>query len=206
MDKILCWICKEPATRARALGNVFASYNDIMSSQKKPNRFQRCYCDKCYEKHAREMEQQSEIWLRLKRVRMFETALDKMERQDIDFAKYEEAIKTVEQFNLDNPDKFDSAAEIITAIMLIHNHIKVKTQYKIAGYQVDFLLPDNKIVLEIDGVTHKLKVVKDTIRDDVIKHQLGQGWRIVRIPADNIYKKAEKLIDGINAVINYRYG
>lgn len=205
MDKILCWICKEPATRARALGNVFGSYDNIMLSQKKPNRFQRCYCEKCFEKQAREIEQQNEIWLRLKRVRMFEGAMDKMERQDIDFTKYEEAIKAVEQFNMDNPDKFDSAAEIIAAIILIHHHIKIKAQYKVAGYQVDFLLPDNKVVLEIDGVAHKLHTAKDAIRDDVIRHQLGRDWRIIRISADNIYKKAEKLLDGINAIIEYKY-
>jgi very-short-patch-repair endonuclease len=65
-------------------------------------------------------------------------------------------------------------------------------------------LPDEKIVLEIDGEGHRLHRAKDSIRDEVIRYQL-KGYQIVRIPASDLYQKPEALIDGITAVLDYRY-
>lgn len=205
MKKIMCWDCGKPATKARLLLNPFGSYEDLSKSKKEISGHQRCYCDECFEKHNRKIAEEHEEWLRLKRSRLFENAIDKLERQNIDFTEYKEAIKTVEEYNLTNPDKFDSASEIIAAIILIHNHIHIKPQYKIEKYQVDFLLPDDKVVLEIDGVTHKLKTAKDAVRDDFIRYTLGKEWQVVRIPAEELNKNATKLIKGIEAILDYRY-
>lgn len=206
MKKIKCWECGKEATKARGFRNPFEPCKDSQMSYKIVNRFQRCYCEECFEKHNNKIAEENELWLRLKRERMFEVAIDKLERQGtIDFEEYEEAIKTVEEYNINNPDKFDSSSEIIAAIILIQNHVKIKPQYKIDKYQVDFLLPEEKIVLEIDGVQHRLHRAKDAIRDEVIKYALGKEWQIIRIPAEELEKNSKKLIDAMDAILDRRY-
>lgn len=201
----MCWDCGKPATKARMLINPFSRYEELSKTKKEVNQFQRCYCEECFEKHNRKITEDNQEWLRLKRTRQFENAIDKLERQSIDFTEYEEAIKTVEEYNINHPDKFDSASEIIAAIILIHNHVHIKPQYKVDKYQVDFLLPEEKVVLEIDGVAHKLKTAKDAIRDDVIRYTLGKEWQVIRIPAEELNKNAKKLLKAIDAILDYRY-
>jgi very-short-patch-repair endonuclease len=135
---------------------------------------------------------------------MFETALDKLERQQIDFYKYEEAIKTIEEYNVDHCDKFDSSEEIIAAIILIQNRYHIRPQVKVGKYQADFMLPDDKVILEIDGERHKNRKDYDSRRDTKMKEILGEGWQIIRIPTDFLDTKAEKLPYAIEKVLDYR--
>lgn len=195
-----CWVCGAEATKCYRKGNPYA-----FVAKKELSKFQRCYCDECFDKVAKEMEEENAIFIKLKRKRMIETAIYKLESQSLVFEDYKEAIDAVVEYNEEHPDKFDSAGEVIAAIMLIKDHIKIKPQYKIDKYQVDFLLPEEKIVLEIDGDIHRVHRAKDSIRDEVIRHQLGEEWQIVRIPASELYQNAKKLVKAIDAVIDYRY-
>lgn len=144
------------------------------------------------------------LYIKLKKKRMYESAVDNLEHQKISFVDYERAIKHVEKYVNEFPDKFDSSYEMIAAIILVHNNIKCKPQYKIGNYQVDFLLTEKKVVLEIDGERHQYKKSYDKKRDECIKKELGAGWEIIRIPTDLLDERASKLCDAIDKVIDYR--
>lgn len=203
---ITCWDCGKEATASmQKINSPYGEYEQLKSRRsKKIEVYRRCYCEECFEKRLRGLADNNEVYLRCKRERMLENALCRLESAGINMYEYKEAIDAVTEYNENNPDKFDSAAEVIAAIVLIKNHIRVKPQYKVDKYQVDFLLPDEKIVLEIDGEGHRLHRAKDSIRDEVIRYQL-KGHQIVRIPASDLYQKPEALIDGITAVLDYRY-
>ena len=103
-----------------------------------------------------------------------------------------------------NLDAFDSADEIIAAIILISNGVRVRPQYKVGAYQVDLLMPDLKIALEIDGIYHAGKRYKESARDKEIKATLGEGWEVVRIGTKHIEENAEKLLPAIQALKEFK--
>lgn len=117
---------------------------------------------------------------------MMELAANKIRKMtkyipDNELEMYEEAIAVMEN-DIFNKYKFDSSEEVLVAIELIKNNIPFKHHEKIAGYEVDFFLPDEKIILEIDGIIyHNMRVDMDKIRDDNIIGFLGQDYRVVRI-------------------------
>lgn len=168
-----CWVCnKDNATYTRDLTYVETDRLwglEIPHREVVKNEHQRCYCENCYKETMAKLREENKLYIKLKRKRMFETALDKMERQKIDFAEYKEAIKAVEEYNLENDGKFDSSYEIMAAIVLIHNRVKIKPQFKVGKYQTDFLLSNHKIILEIDGDRHKHRKNYDSERDREIK-------------------------------------
>lgn len=120
------------------------------------------------------------------------------------FYENKEAICVVKDKILEKPDNFDSSYEVVAAIILVSNRIYSKMQVKVGKYQVDFLLPDYKIVLEIDGDRHKTKKNRDNERDEKIKQILGIGWEVVRIPTELLDMKAENLVKGIESLLDYR--
>ena len=200
-----CWVCgKEGADCTRDITAEYKLFYEIPVRKTVKNEHQRCYCEKCYKETMKRLAQENELFTKLKRKRTFEHAIDKMERQQINFCEYEEAIKTVEEYNLENDGKFDSSEEIMAAIVLIHNHYHIKPQAKVGSYQVDFMFPEDFIILEIDGIHHKLKKNYDTQRDKAIKEKLGNEWQIVRIPSDLIDEDVTKLPKAIENVLDYR--
>lgn len=61
---------------------------------------------------------------------------------------------------------------------------RVKKQYRIAPYRLDFYLPSLRINIEIDGFQHTLRQEQDKRRDKTL---LGIGIRTIRIPAHKLY-------------------
>ena len=198
-----CWLCGAEATKTRDITKNLGTFYSIYSVPVL-SKYQRCYCDKCFEEYRKQLYEENRLYIQIKHKRMFETALDKLEHQEIIFEKYREAIKTVEEYNLENLSKFDSSYEIIAAIILIHNRFRIRPQQKVGKYQVDFLLPDDHIVLEIDGDRHKGRKKFDSERDLEIKQILGGDWDIIRIPTEHLDKHADRLIDAIEHVLDYR--
>ena len=122
-----------------------------------------------------------------------------------DISKYEDAIKIVEQ-NLNKRGWFQSTEEIMVVLELLRWKIKVHHQVKIYSYSVDFVLPDLKVALEIDGPMHRLNSVKEkeSIRDELICLALGSDYEVIRINTENINLNVTKLLDGIKAIKKYR--
>ena len=200
-----CWVCgKEGANCTRDITAEYKLYYEIPIRKTVKAEHQRCYCKKCYEDTMKRLAIEDEQYVTLKRKRMFENALDKLERQQLDFVKYEEAIKTIEEYNLENDGKFDSSQEIMAAIILIQNRYHIKPQAKVGSYQVDFMFPEDNLILEIDGDRHNFKKSYDKRRDATIKEILGSEWQILRIPTDMIDQKAEKLPLAIEQLLDYK--
>lgn len=178
-----CWICG----------------NEISDSGNK----ERQYCRECGEKHAEERKHEKELFVVLRKKAMFERAMELMENQGCDMYKYRNAAIVAQKYLYSNLDKFDSADEIVAAIVLIKNGFQIKTQSKIGRYQVDILIPQMKVALEIDGIMHKFRLCESE-RDRFIESQLGPDWDVLRIGADHIEKRADKLIDAIKALKELR--
>ena len=199
-----CWECGKEATHRRRIGTLpmWAEGNMDLITEKKQH--QRCFCKDCFEKYAKQKREENELYIKLKKRRMFETALDTLEHQRIKMYDYEEAIKSVQEFLEEHPDKFDSSYEIIAAIVLIKNRVRCKMQYKVGDYQIDILLPDLFVALEIDGDRHVHRKKYDSERDMTIKMILGSEWEIIRIKTDYLDWHADRLLTAIKKVCDYR--
>lgn len=169
-----------------------------------PLPYNRKYCKDCFKKIQDKDKADRELYIKLKKREMFKKACMILEKQNAKMYDYQEAIKVVEDYINNKPDKFDSSYEVLAAIILVQNRIYSKMQYKIGSYQVDFLLTELGVVLEIDGERHKHAKEHDSKRDSFIKKELGYGWDIIRIKTDYLDMKAEKLVEAINAVVDYR--
>ena len=205
VHEMTCWICGGKATRKRDLKNPKMMFGEYLYSTPVRDDSQRCYCDKCFDKVMKEISDENKLFIKLKKKRMFETAVDRMEHQKIRLYDYKEAIDTIYEYTMENLDKFDSSYEIMAAIVLIHNRIHIKPQAKIGSYQVDFLLPDDHVIIEIDGDRHKHRKTYDTERDRDIKKALGNDWEIIRISTECLDMKATKLVDAMSAVLDHRH-
>lgn len=200
-----CWICGGEATHKRNLAVPKYLFGGYLYSNPVPDESQRCYCKRCFDNTMAELREENKTYIRIKKKRMFERALDRMEHQKIPMYDYREAINTVEEYFAENLDKFDSSYEIMAAIVLIHNHIHIRPQYKIDRYQVDFLLDEDHIVLEIDGDRHKSHKKYDSGRDADIKRILGNDWEIIRISTECLDMNVTRLVTAIEAVLDNRY-
>ena len=54
---------------------------------------------------------------------------------------------------------------------------KFRRQFRIHPYTVDFLCPEARLVIEIDGAHHAERVEYDAVRDAFLR---SQGFRVVR--------------------------
>ena len=200
-----CWICGGKATRKRDLTNPKKMFGQYAYSIPVEDDSQRCYCEECYDNLMKEIREENKLYITLKKKRMFETAVDRMEHQKIRLYDYKEAIDTVYEYFMENLDRFDSSYEVMAAIVLIHNHVHIEPQAKVGGYQVDFLLKDDHVVVEIDGDRHKYNKRKDSERDEHIKRMLGAGWEIIRISTECLDMNAVRLVTAIEAVLDKRH-
>lgn len=196
-----CWNCGKDGAEKREYFEYGDEFGDSIIAC---DVVQRCYCKECSNVVASQYKKDLQDYIRLKKKMMFERAVRIMERQRLDIYDYQEAIKAVEEFAREKPDKFDSSYEMIAAIVLINNEIKCELQYKVGKYQCDFCIPSMKVILEIDGDRHKYKKKYDSVRDTEIIATLGRGWNIVRIKTEYLDQKAELLVEAIKAVVEDR--
>ena len=69
-------------------------------------------------------------------------------------------------------------------------------------YRADFVLPDEKVVLEVDGTlfhTDRTKE-KEITRDNLIVLSLGSEWEVVRITDEDINKNITRLLPAIRKI------
>lgn len=181
-----CWMCGNPGA--------------CVFTEKVVSESHRVYCQECYQKYFEKFESDKQEYLRLKKKLMVERAIRILERQNILIDEYKEAIDAVSEYSSENLDKFDSAHEIVSAIILIDNEIDVKTQFKVGKYRADFCLPTLKVIFEVDGERHRTNLYRDNQRDIFIRHELGDDWEIVRIKTEYIEQNAEMLVEAIKEI------
>jgi len=160
----------------------------------------RVYCPECREEHEKEKKDNTKKYLRLKTIIMHERALTKLEEAYTNMEVLHEASDVVLDAAIKKPSKFQSSHEMMAAIILIANCIHIKTQQNIAHHRVDFVLPEKKVVLEIDGHMHKYSRVKDAKRDKEVRAELGADWEVVRITTRYLEEKPETLPKAITVL------
>ena len=133
-----------------------------------------------------------------------ETAIKRISKVT-DIEKYDKAIAWMRK-NIDHQGWFQSTEEIMVAMELIRRGVKAYHQVKIYEYSVDFVLPDYKVILEVDGSIYhgKDRLKQQDIRDEVVSDKMGDGWQVVRIPTDCINMNITKLMSAIKKVLNQR--
>lgn len=139
-----------------------------------------------------------------KQERCLNRAIDRISKQT-NIKKYESAIAWIRK-HLGNSSWFQSTEEVMVAMELIRKGVKAHHQVKVYNYSVDFVLPDLKVALEIDGKLYhgKDKEKYSEERDMLICDKLGEGWEIIHIDTDNINRNVTKLMVAINAVLRRR--
>ena len=122
-----------------------------------------------------------------------------------DIEKYSAAIKKVER-SLGRANWFQSTEEIMVALELIKRGIKAHHQVRIRKYTADFVLPDDKVVLEIDGSVYHTNDTKnyESRRDDIINLAFGLDWEVIRISTSSVNKNITKLYPAIKAIQKQR--
>lgn len=85
--------------------------------------------------------------------------------------------------------KYESVPEVIACIELLYIGVRVIPHQKVGDLVVDFCLPDEKVVIEIDGSLYHADSDKEQRRDKVIINTLGSDWIVKHIPAESVAKE-----------------
>jgi len=73
---------------------------------------------------------------------------------------------------------------------------KFRRQHPVGDYITDFACIKAKTIVEVDGATHGTKQERDD--DDKRTHYLeSQGWKVIRVSNDDIYKHRGDVLDHI---------
>ena len=194
-----CWFCGKEADYVRPTAYTEVGEKGAHFSKKDFSNY-RAYCVECKRKHDEETKSDKERYAILKKKVMFERALELLEIQGCEMANLRNSAIMTQKYLYSHIDKFDSADEIIAAIILISRGVKIQPQAKVGKYQVDLLLPELKVALEVDGYTHKMRKKYDSQRDREIRETLGEGWEVVRISTKSLETKAIEIIEAIPTI------
>lgn len=128
-----------------------------------------------------------------RREKQFRHAVEKIKNQVNNFEKYEKAIEIAKT----RTELYGSIPETMVAIELIRLGYKIIPQQKIKNYKVDFTIPKEKIVIEVDGSVYHKDIYKGD-REAIIQLSLGLDWKIIHIPAELIAEDITKLKNAIS--------
>jgi very-short-patch-repair endonuclease len=148
-------------------------------------------CDRCKYGNREQKEAIAKAWLdeiETKGERRFNQALDRIQKQVRDFSKYEKAVEIARTMQ----DRYGSVPEAMVAVELIRLGYSIIPQQKVGKYRVDFYIPKEKIVIEVDGaIYHRDRFGGN--REAEVNLMLGLDTRIIHIPAELIGQKIWKL-------------
>ena len=65
---------------------------------------------------------------------------------------------------------------------------------KATSYHVDFALPDEKLIIEVDGSIYHANTQKELEREAAINYRIGFDWHFIHIPAESISKDVRKVV------------
>lgn len=166
----------------------------------------RPYCPTCSENKRLEEEKENEMFSRLRSKSMLERAFKMLEQQTsfININLYKEAGQAITDYIEKQYTKFDSSHEMVAAMELIRNEVYIVIQPIINNRKADFMLKEEKVILEIDGYMHEHSQVKDYKFDDEIRDELGLEWEIIRIPTNYIETNVTMLYEAIMKLKIYK--
>lgn len=135
-----------------------------------------------------------------KEERRFLKAVSEINSQVSDMKPYEKAIKIAKT----RQDRYGSVPEAMVAIELIRLGYQIIPQQKVGDYRVDFAIPKEKWVIEVDGeVFHSKKSKKTDQREMFIQRSFGYDWNIIHIPAESAKNNIQQLDRAIKKFLDY---
>lgn len=148
------------------------------------------YCDICKNdlvKKQKALEHELLDEILSKGERRFIKAEEKLLKQVKKPEAYANAIRIAQT----RANYYGSIPEAMVAIELIKLGYAIIPQQGIGRYKVDFALPNEKLIVEVDGGLYHQDINPD--RDNYIKLCLGLDWEIVHIPAEWVSKDIRRL-------------
>ena len=116
----------------------------------------------------------------------FEKAIEEIKSQVRNFEEYQKPIEIAKK----RVEKYASIPEAMVAIELIRLKYSITPQQKAGKYRVDFAIPKEKFIVEVDGSVYHQKM---TEREAKIQLMFGLDWKMIHIPAEKIRKNIRKL-------------
>lgn len=137
--------------------------------------------------------------------RKLQNAINRIKQQGNNIDLYSNAINEIERL-LENSNWFQSTEEIMVALQLYKRKIPFNHQVKIHSYIVDFVLPKDNIVLEVDGELFHTDKTKDReqVRDEFIRNFMGNQWEVIRVTDAHINENIKKLPLAIKTIYKNR--
>jgi very-short-patch-repair endonuclease len=117
----------------------------------------------------------------------FEKAVMEIKKQVYNFNEYTKPIEIARTAQL----KYDSIPEVMVAIELLRLRYQIIPQQKIGQYKADFVIPKQKLIIEVDGEIYHKEIDMD--REGEIQLRMGLDWRIIHVPAEKIRKRIQRL-------------
>lgn len=74
----------------------------------------------------------------------------------------------------------------------------VQTQAQVGPYIADFILPNERVIIEVDGAVHETRQAYDLARD---KYMAAKGYRVVRISNSEISTDINGAVQKIDGFI-----
>lgn len=185
IDTYECWRCEKPV--------------EIESEP-----INRVFCPECFEAYQADRKQLVSDYAVLKVRVMHENALRIMEKSGMYMHEYRLAAEKIRRQAIEETMAYYSAHEMVTAIVLTEFGYEFIPNYSIAGFRVDFYIPELCVCVEVDGHLHDYKEAYDSSRDIDIRNALGAQWEVVRIPTKHIESNPVKIPDAIEALANER--
>lgn len=145
-------------------------------------------CDKCHAK-VRAQYNPKEIAKQERADKRFDKAVETI-RKHTKKDRFEEYAKAIKAAGT-GKNKYGSVPEAMVAIELLKNGYKIIPQQKAGRYTVDFAIPEQKYVIEVDGGLYHQS--RDEDREALVQLFFGLDWLIIHVPAEWIRKNIHKL-------------
>lgn len=149
------------------------------------------FCDYCTLnlKERKKAKDQIELdKIRSRKEQAFDKAVERIRKQVRNFDVYGKAIKIAET----RAERYGSIPEAMVAIELLRLGYHIIPQQKVGRYKVDFAIPKQKLVIEVDGKLYHGKEGEGK-REATIQISLGFAWKIIHVPAELIERDIQKL-------------
>lgn len=156
-------------------------------------------CDKC----------ESKIRL-IKKMEMVDKAQRELEKRTGKMKSFKpkrnmsKYVKPVKERVMNGIDNFSSMPEAVVAIQMERIGLKYETQKEIAGKKADFVIPEIKIILEIDGELYHTDEDKSFLRDRQIMAVMDEEWEIVHIHTEEVPMYTWNLREALPFVVTQR--
>ena len=153
-------------------------------------------CPTCLElKHAKQRAEVEALALSMpdaetKEEKRYRSAVEAIEKQVGSLKGYEKAVDICRKATY----KYGSIPEAMLAIELIRKGYRIIPQQKVGKYHVDFALPNEKLIIEVDGSIYHTNKQKELEREACINYNIGLDWHFIHIPAESISKDVRKVV------------